>query len=276
MTKKALLVGCTGGGLPECKGDAWLAGRYLGLPQYNFATYTVALPLIDLNHWIEIKTWLYGADVAVIMYSGHGYRAKAGGKVQTGIWSGAPISHATFEKEVLAPVRANTGTLIRIYDCCFAGGGLKGKRDIGTGKDVAATTIKCYPLCADDEPATSPHYQSVGEKDVVIAACGARQFSYGMFDGNGTELWHPLSTRAEKEGLCSYFSYTLWPSLSYWSGVNTSLTKGVNAICQPRSNAGLDYFAAGNGWRMAPGIKYPLPNVILSKPKSVPDNILIA
>lgn len=274
MTKRALLVGCTGGGLPECANDPRLAARYLSTAPYNFDCHIVSDETITLEKWIAETLWLYGADVAVLLYSGHGYRAKVGGKVQTGIWSGVPISHALFEQSVLAPLRKNTGTLIRIYDCCFSGGGVRTARAVG--KDKYATTIKCRPLCAEDEPVSSPHYHSVTEKDVVIAACSARQVSYGMFDGNGAEFWHPLSTRTEKEGLCSYFSYTLWPSLNYWQFWYTSITKGVNKICQPRSNAGLDYFAAGNGWRMAPGVKYPLPNVILNKPAKVPDNILIA
>lgn len=269
MIKKAVLVGCIGGGLPECAGDIKLAERYLSSSPYNFECKILINPIITLDEWITATRWLYGADIGLLLYSGHGYRGKVDNKIQTGIWSGLPISHALFEQSVLAPVRQNTGTLIRIYDCCFAGGGLKYTKSVG--KDSYVTTIKCHPLCEDEEPSKNIHYNSVNEKDVVIAACGPRQFSYGMFDGNGAEWWHPLSTRTEQEGLCSYFSYTLWPSLNYL----LSLTKSINAICQPRSNAGLDYFAAGNGWRMAPGVKYPLPNIILNKPRSVPDNILV-
>jgi|GEM_PF-2987143 len=272
MTKRALLVGCTGGGLvQEGKNDPQYSASVLSMTQaiapYKFACHVVSADTITLEQWVNESLWLQGADVAVLFYSGHGFRARASGKIITGIWSGVPISHALFEQSVLAPTRKNTGVLVRIYDCCFGGSGVQTL--LSAAGNVHRARIKSHPMCDDEAPANIEHYALVNEKDVVIAACGGRQFSYGYFDGGVSEYWHPLNTRGH-----SLFTWCLWPSLNYWAG--NSLAKGVNTACQFRSNAAMEFFSAGAGWLMAPGVKYPKPDVILRKPRSVPDNILIA
>jgi len=282
MTKRALLVGCTGGGLPECAGDAQLMAAFLSRPPFNFECKIVIQAAIQPKEWEVAKDFLLGADVAILFYSGHGFRQKLDGKVFTGIWSGVPITHALFNQYILAPLRGKTGTIIRVYDCCYAGSARVPRNEIASPgdaiyksgaapdfvsadpKQTLPTTIKCMALCPDDAPAKIEHYQSANDRDVVIAACGPRQFSYGSFE---PAPWSPLDTNG-----CSYFTWCLAPSL--YQSCQTDLRKGVQSA-QWRSNHGLEYLARDAKWRMAPGVKFPLPDIQLSMPRGVPGNILI-
>jgi hypothetical protein len=227
--------------------------------------------VVNLEQWIDAALWLCGADVALLFYSGHGFRGKFEGKIVTGIWSGVPITHALFEQSVLAPVRRNTGTLVRVYDCCYAGTARRMKLETGNlklveGKYSGAAEIKVYADTDAEPPRRCEHYQSVNERDVVIAACGARQVSYGQFED---APWSCISTHGH-----SFFSWTFLPTL--WHLRGAGLRQTVQST-QWRGNHLLEAFALDAKWRMAPGVKYPLPDVQISLPQAkLHDNILTA
>lgn len=270
MKKRALIVGCTGGGLPECAADAKLAAWYLSQRPFGIDCRVLTADLVNLEQWIDAALWLRGADVAVLYYSGHGFRGVYGGQVYTGIWSGVPITHALFEQSVLAPVRLHTGTLVRVYDCCYAGAarGVKletGNLNLGDGKQANASTIKVYADTDAEPPRRCEHYASVNERDVVIAACGPRQFSYGQFE---EAPWSCISTKGH-----SFFTWSFLPTL--WHQRGAGLRATVQST-QWRSNHLLEAFALDSRWRMAPGVTYPLPDVQIALPKKSLDNILTA
>jgi hypothetical protein len=274
MTARAYIIGCPALGLQEAIADAAVSAQRLQQIGWSLAGCNVA-PLVDKAGWLDVRDKLSGADKAMIYYSGHGYAGKVDGKIETGLYSGTCISHAWLMAKVIVPLRATTKYLIRVYDSCYAGGTLGG-RALGTSGTTPGTykqRVKCTLLTAGaQEPGVNEHYKPIDAGDVVFAACSARQYSYGSFDGGETEVWHPLNTCGR-----SLFTQCFWSAVMACDYAPGRSLNEINIATQWRCENGLKSFAKHAGWlTIEPGVKWPIPNVMLRKGKGVPDNILIA
>jgi hypothetical protein len=271
MTSRAYIIGCPALGLHEAVADALVSKQRLEQLGWTVVGCNTE-PLFGKAGWLDVRDKLSGADKALIYYSGHGYAGKVDGKIETGLYSGTCISHAWLMANVLVPLRATTKYLIRIDDACYSGGTIGG-RALGATPGTYKQRVKCALLTAGaQEPVINKHYKPIDAGDVAVAACSARQYSYGYFDGGLTEPYHPLNTCGR-----SLFTQCFWSAvMACYYAPGRSLNE-INISTQWRCENGLKSFAKHAGWlTIEPGVKWPIPNVMLRKGKGVPDNILIA
>jgi len=239
LIKRALVVGCTGGGLPECKKDVEELGLLLAHPVryvYNpankqiieqpfphvqpFEVRIVTGDVISLDEIVEQhRGWLEGAQEVIIGDSSHGFSFKYQGKWYYGLWWGAD-SHAytygTLQQKLLQPV-SKKAKLLTIADACHAGGikKYKTKRDVlcvrayddvnnTTGKPLV--TIKGFEI-----PSNAVSADNIAEETPAtygsLCACQSKKYAYGAVAGS---IRSPY--QIDSDG-CSWFLYNLITSI---------------------------------------------------------------
>lgn len=268
MTKRCYIVGCPALGLREAVADATLAAQRLDGLRCDVTAIRTG-ELMTKADWLDVRDKLAGSELALIKYSGHGYCGKVDGKVETGLYSGTLISHAWLMKNVIAPLRATTKYLIRIYDACYSAGTLRRIRACGARGDLVEYVPRVHGTLITDgaqEPGDIAHYKPLDAGDVVVAACGARQVAYGYFDGGVSEPWHACNTAGR-----SLFSQCWWASVLHTGGLAEAI-RSTNW----RVKSNMQAFSKGPGWLPLPPVPYPIPDAVLRKGRGVPDNILRA
>jgi len=193
--------------LPECQKDV---ERTADLYRYAGQVTTVlAAPVVPLEAIVVEKDLLYGEDLAVIHYSGHGMLGPK--KKKWFLWLGDSthcVELGEFVDKVVVPVVPRVKNVLLVLDSCFSGKAarraakksdqivpgklLSGVKTIGDlddsalgGTDVTEhTTLKSLPTVA------------------VVAACTARQYAYGAFSSYANNGVGTLDTAG-----MSHFSY---------------------------------------------------------------------
>ncbi len=207
--KLAVIIGTTYDGtpycLPECKNDATTLAAYLKLCNNRWDIALLAGPSVGLDDILETKQSACKARDVLFFFSGHGYYARDGKEVESGIYTGHAIPHKRLMDEYFMPIFKSADHVLRIYDCCYAGTARRPKH----AQDVLAP-VKCLKLGDTTEPSEiEAYYPRNVKNDAVIAACRAKQYAYGAFKGQpGT--WCTFDTQGHS--LMSYYlcSAFLW------------------------------------------------------------------
>jgi hypothetical protein len=220
MTKRAVFIGLTYAGtpyaLPECANDAKTNAAYFKLFNKAWDIITIPNASMDWHDLMDVRAFLAAGDDVLFFYSGHGYRAKDGGKVETGIYTGQAIPHVKLMQEFFIPILQTCKQLLRVYDCCYAGSAKKAR---GKDGELPMPTIKCLDLGNCPAPADIEAYKPVNLKnDAIIAACRAKQYAYGAFRG-GPGQWGTLDTQQH-----SLFSYLFASSLLWRCNISVKMS----------------------------------------------------